>query len=214
MSISAKQVAELRRKTGAGLMDCKKALVENDGDLQKSVEYLQKKSLAAVGKRAGKVAAEGMVGSYIHDNRIGALVEINCETDFVARGTEFQALLKDVAMQVVASNPLYLDPSEIPASDTAKQVEIYTAQLKEEGKPEAIIEKILQGKLRKWHSEVCLMQQSSLRDDKKSLEKHVTEIAAVIREKIQVRRFVRFELGQGIEKKEENFAAEVAAMME
>lgn len=213
MSISAKQVAELRRKTGAGLMDCKKALVENNGDLQKSVEYLQKKSLAAVGKRAGKVAAEGMVGSYIHDNRIGALVEINCETDFVARGTEFQALLKDVAMQVVASNPLYLDPSEIPAEDIAKQVEIYTAQLKEEGKPEAIIEKILQGKIRKWHSEVCLMQQPSLRDDKKSLEKHVTEIAAVIREKIQVRRFVRFELGQGIEKKEENFAAEVAAMM-
>jgi elongation factor Ts len=213
MSISAKQVAELRRKTGAGLMDCKKALVENDGDMQKSVEYLQKKSLAAVGKRAGKVAAEGMVGSYIHDHRIGALVEINCETDFVARGAEFQALLKDVAMQVVASNPLYLDPSEIPAEDTAKQVEIYSAQLKEEGKPDAIIEKILQGKLRKWHSEVCLMQQASLRDDKKSLEKHVTEIAAVIREKIQVRRFIRFELGQGIEKKEENFAAEVAAMM-
>ena len=213
MSVSTKQVAELRRKTGAGLMDCKKALVESDGDINKAIEYLQKKSLAAVGKRAGKVAAEGMVYSYIHDNRIGALVEINCETDFVARGDDFKALVKDVAMQVVASAPLYLTPAEIPAEETAKQSDIYKAQLREEGKPEAIFDKIIQGKLKKWHSEICLMNQASLRDDKKTLEQYVTEVASVIREKIQVRRFVRFELGQGIEKKEENFADEVAAMM-
>lgn len=211
MSITAKMVSELRTKTGAGMMDCKKALVETDGDIQKAVEYLQKKSLAAVAKRAGKVAAEGAVYAYIHDGRIGALVELNSETDFVARGDDFKTLIKDIAMHVAASNPTYLDPSEIPEEVTAKQVEIYTAQLRGEGKPDAIIEKIMTGKLRKWHSDVCLLNQPFIKDDKKTVGDYITEVASVIKENIRLRRFVRFELGEGIEKKEEDFAAEVAA---
>jgi elongation factor Ts len=211
MAITATLVKELREKTGAGMMDCKKALVECDGDMTKAVEYLQKKSLAAVEKRAGKVAAEGAVYSYIHDGRVGAMVEINCETDFVARGDDFQEMLKNVAMHIAASNPLYLDPSEIPAEVTAKQVEIYTAQLLAEGKPEAMIEKIMTGKLNKWHKDVCLLNQDYVKDDKLSVDQYVKEVASGIKENIRVRRFVRFELGEGIEKKEEDFAAEVAA---
>jgi elongation factor Ts len=211
MAITAAIVKELREKTGAGMMDCKKALVECDGDMTKAVEYLQKKSLAAVEKRAGKIAAEGAVYSYIHDGRVGAMVEINCETDFVARGDDFQEMLKNVAMHIAASNPLYLDPSEIPAEVTAKQVEIYTAQLLAEGKPEAMIEKIMTGKLNKWHKDVCLLNQDYVKDDKLSVDQYVKEVASGIKENIRVRRFVRFELGEGIEKKEEDFAAEVAA---
>jgi elongation factor Ts len=206
-------VKELRAITGAGMMDCKKALVENDGDVAKATEYLQKKSLAAVAKRAGKVAAEGAVFSYIHDNRIGALVEVNCETDFVARGESFQALIKDIAMHVVASNPSYIDASEIPAEVTAKQVEIYSAQLLEEGKPAAMIDRIIPGKIKKWHSEICLLNQAFIKDDKKSVDQYIAEASSSSGEKIKMRRFVRFELGQGIEKKEEDFAAEVAAVI-
>jgi elongation factor Ts len=213
MSISAKMVKELRAITGAGMMDCKKALVENDGDVAKATEYLQKKSLAAVAKRAGKVAAEGAVFSYIHDNRIGALVEVNCETDFVARGESFQVLIKDIAMHVVASNPSYIDASEIPAEVTAKQVEIYSAQLLEEGKPAAMIDRIIPGKIKKWHSEICLLNQAFIKDDKKSVDQYIAEASSSSGEKIKMRRFVRFELGQGIEKKEEDFAAEVAAVI-
>lgn len=213
MSISAQMVKELRAQTGAGMMDCKKALLENNGDVAKATEYLQKKSLAAVAKRAGKVAAEGAVFSYIHDNRIGALVEVNCETDFVARGESFQSLIKDIAMQVVASNPSYVEPSEIPEEVTAKQIEIYSAQLLEEGKPEAMIERIVPGKLKKWHREVCLLNQDFIKDDKKTVDQYIAEVSSSSGEKIQMRRFIRFELGEGIEKKQEDFAAEVAAVI-
>ena len=213
MSISAQMVKELRAQTGAGMMDCKKALVENGGDIAKATEYLQKKSLAAVAKRAGKVAAEGAVFSYIHDNRIGALVEVNCETDFVARGESFQTLIKDIAMQVVASNPTYVDASEIPEEITAKQVEIYSAQLIEEGKPAAMLDRILPGKLKKWHSEICLLNQAFIKDDKKSVDQYIAEVSSASGEKIQMRRFIRFELGEGIERKQEDFAAEVAAVI-
>jgi elongation factor Ts len=211
MAVTAKLVSELRAKTGAGMMDCKKALVECDGDMGKAVEYLQKKSLAAVAKRAGKVAAEGAVYSYIHDGRVGAMVEVNSETDFVARGEAFQAMIKNVAMHIAASNPLYLEPSEIPEEVTEKQKEIYAAQLLAEGKPEAMIEKIMTGKLKKWHSDVCLLDQAYVKDDKMTVGEYVTEVASTIKENIKIRRFVRFELGEGIEKKEEDFAAEVAA---
>ena len=211
MAVTAKLVSELRAKTGAGMMDCKKALVECDGDMGKAVEYLQKKSLAAVAKRAGKVAAEGAVYSYIHDGRVGAMVEVNSETDFVARGEAFQAMIKNIAMHIAASNPLYLEPSEIPAEVTEKQKEIYAAQLLAEGKPEAMIEKIMVGKLKKWHSDVCLLNQSYVKEDKMTVAEYVTEVASSIKENIKIRRFVRFELGEGIEKKEEDFAAEVAA---
>jgi elongation factor Ts len=211
MAITAKLVSELRAKTGAGIMDCKKALVESDGDMTKAIEYLQKKSLAAVAKRAGKIAAEGAVYSYIHDGRVGAMVEVNSETDFVARGDDFQAMIKNIAMHIAASNPTYLDSSEIPAEVTDKQKEIYAAQLLAEGKPEAMIERIMVGKLKKWHRDVCLLDQDYVKDDKLSVQEYVTEVASMIKENIKVRRFVRFELGEGIEKKEEDFAAEVAA---
>jgi elongation factor Ts len=211
MAITAKLVSELRAKTGAGMMDCKKALVENDGDMTKAVEYLQKKSLAAVAKRSGKIAAEGAVYSYIHDGRVGAMVEVNSETDFVARGEQFQSMIKNIAMHIAASNPLYLDANEIPEDVTAKQKEIYAAQLLAEGKPEAMIDRIMTGKLKKWHSDVCLLNQAYVKDDKLTVEQYITEVASTIKENIKLRRFVRFELGEGIEKKEEDFAAEVAA---
>lgn len=213
MAITAKLVSELRAKTGAGIMDCKKALVESDGDMTKAVEYLQKKSLAAVAKRAGKIAAEGAVYSYIHDGRVGAMVEVNSETDFVSRGDDFQAMIKNIAMHIAASNPTYLDSSEIPAEVTDKQKEIYAAQLLAEGKPEAMIERIMAGKLKKWHRDVCLLNQDYVKDDKLSVQEYVTEVASTIKENIKIRRFVRFELGEGIEKKEEDFAAEVAAVV-
>jgi len=209
MSISAKTIADLRAQTGAGIMDCKKALAETDGDMAKAVEYLQKKSLAAVGKRADKVAAEGAVGSYIHDGRIGVLVELNCETDFVGRGEDFQKLLKDIAMHIAAMNPTYLDASEIPADVTAKQREIFAAR--NEGKPAAMMDKIVDGQIRKWHSDVCLLQQEFFKEEKKTVADIVTEVAAVIKENIKVRRFVRFELGAGIVREATDFAAEVAA---
>ena len=211
MAISAKQVSELRRKTGAGMMDCKKALVECDGDVAKAEEFLQKKSLAAVGKRSGRVAAEGLVGSYVHMGRIGVIVEINCETDFVARNEDFQALVKDVAMHIAAANPDYVRDSEIPANVVAKQEEIFKAQLAESGKPEHIWGKIIEGKLRKWKSEICLVDQAFVKDPDRSVGQVVTDTAGTIKEKIEIRRFSRIELGQGIEKEETDFAAEVAA---
>jgi len=211
MSISAKTIGELRSKTGAGIMDCKKALKETDGDMGKAVEYLQKKSLAAVGKRAGKIAAEGGIGSYVHGGRIGVIVEINCETDFVARGEQFQALLKDISMHIASMNPSYLDSSEIPADEIAKQREIFAARLIEQGKPEAMVSKIVDGQINKWFTEVCLVNQGFFKEDKKTVQDHVTEVAATIKENIQIRRFSRFELGEGIEREETDFAAEVAA---
>lgn len=211
MAISAKQVAELRRMTGAGMMDCKKALSENDGDMDKAVEYLQKKNLAAVAKRAGRVAAEGAIGTYVHGGRIGVMVEINSETDFVARNEDFQALLKDVSMHIAATNPRYLDETEIPEAVVEKQREIFEAQMADSGKPAAIMGKIIDGKLAKWKKEICLVDQPFVKDTDKTVGQHVTEVASRIKENIKVRRFVRFEVGEGIEKEETDFAAEVAA---
>ena len=211
MAISAKQVAELRRKTGAGMMDCKKALVETDGDMTLATEYLQKKNLAAASKRSGRVAAEGAIGSYIHSGRIGVLVEINSETDFVGRGEDFQALVKDIAMHIAASNPQYLDAESIPDSTIAKQREIFLAQMADSGKPEHIMDRIITGKLAKWKKQVCLLDQLFVKDTDKTVRQYVTEVAARIKENIKVRRFVRFELGEGIERQEADFAAEVAA---
>ena len=209
--ITASEVKALREQTGAGMMDCKKALVEAEGDMAKAADILAKKNLAAAGKRADKVAAEGAVGSYVHGGRIGVLVEINSETDFVGRSDQFQALLKDIAMHVAASNPTYLDDSEIPEAVVAKQAEIFLAQQADSGKPEHILPRIVEGKVKKWKSEVCLLDQAFVKDTDKTVRQHVTEVAATIKEKISVRRFVRFELGEGIEKKQEDFAAEVAA---
>jgi len=211
MSISAKDVAALRKQTGAGMMDCKKALVECEGDVAKAKEYLQKKNLAAIGKRADRIAAEGVVGSYIHNGRIGVMVELNSETDFVARNEDFQRLAKDIAMHIAAANPDYIDASEIPADVRAKQAEIFKAQMENSGKPAHILDKIVDGKIKKWQSEICLLDQSFIRDTDKTINDLVIEVASVVKENLKIRRFVRFELGEGIEKAEDDFAAEVAA---
>ncbi len=210
MAISAKDVGALRKQTGAGMMDCKKALVACDGDMEQAADHLAKKNLAAAGKRGDKIAAEGTVGSYVHGGRIGVLVEINSETDFVGRSDQMQALVKDVAMHVAATDPTYLDDSEIPEAIVAKQAEIFLAQQADSNKPEHILEKIVTGKVRKWKSEVCLLDQPFVKDPDKTVREHVASVAALIKEKIVVRRFARFELGVGIERKVEDFAAEVA----
>ncbi len=212
MSISAGMVKELRDMTGAGILDCRKALSENEGNINKAVEYLQKKSLAAASKKAGRVAAEGAVGSYVHmGGKIGVLCEINCETDFVAKNEDFQQFVRDICMHIAAMGPTYLTSDEIPADDIAKQREIYAGQMRESGKPEQIIEKIVDGKINKWHSEVCLMNQTFVKDNDSTITDLLNQMVSKIGENIQIRRFVRFGLGDGIEKREDDFAAEVAA---
>jgi elongation factor Ts len=212
MEISAKHVKALREKTGAGMMDCKKALAETNGDMDLAIEYLQKKSLASVSKRADKVAAEGQVAAYIHTGgRIGVLIEVNCETDFVGRGDQFGLLVRDVAMQIAATNPLYLDESQIPAEVLDKQREIFLAQLADSGKPANMLDRIVEGKVAKWKKEVCLVDQPFVKNPDQSVSQYVAELASTIKENIRIRRFVRFELGEGIERVETDFAAEVAA---
>lgn len=211
--ISANAVKELREKTGAGMMDCKKALTESGGDPAKAEEYLRKKGLAAAAKKAGRAASEGAVASYIHmGGKIGVLVEVNCETDFVARTEGFQALVKDISMHIAAAAPLYVRREEVPADVVEKELEIGRGQAREQKKPEAIIEKIATGKLDKYYKETCLLEQPFVKDDKKSIQDVLTESVAKIGENIQVRRFARFVLGEGIEKKQENLAEEVAKL--
>ena len=214
MAISAAMIKQLRERTNAPMMDCKKALTETDGDMDKAVEFLRKKGLASAKKRAGRIAAEGAVGAYIHgEGRIGVLLEVNCETDFVARTDQFKSLVKELAMQVTASAPQYVRREEVPAAEVDKEKEIRAALLKDQGKPEKIIPKILEGQINKWYSEICLMEQTYNRDKDKSIEDLVNELAASTGEKISVRRFVRFELGEGLEKRSSDLGAEVAEMI-
>jgi elongation factor Ts len=208
--VSANMVKELREKTGAGLMDCKKALAETAGDFSKAEEWLRKKGIAKAGSKEGRVAAEGIIGSYIHGGRIGVLVEVNCETDFVARNEDFQALVKDVAMHIAAANPQHVRREEVATDKLDKEKEIQRELLKQAGKPEAMWDKILVGKVEKYYEQVCLVDQPWVKDDKKKVGEMITERAAKIGEKVSVRRFVRFEVGAGIEKKKEDLAAEVA----
>lgn len=208
--VTAAMVKELREKTGAGMMDCKKALAESAGDFAKAEEYLRKKGIAGAEKRQGRIAAEGLVGSYVHGGRLGALVEVNCETDFVARNEDFQRLVKDIAMQVVAARPRWVRREEIPADVLDKEREIERHKLREQKKPEAIWDKIITGKLEKFYETYCLLDQPWIQDDKKKVKDLITETAAKIRENISVRRFARFEVGEGIEKGKEDLAAEVA----
>lgn len=213
MEISAKDVKTLRERTNAGMMDCKKALAETNGDMEKAVEWLKKRSLVVVEKKAGRVAAEGAVGSYIHmGGKIGVLVEVNCESDFVARGEDFQAFVKDVAMQVAAASPGWVRPSEVPADAVAKEREIFLAQILEQGKPAAMAEKIVEGKIKKWYSEVCLMEQPWVKEPKMTIEDLRAQLVQKTGENITVRRFARYGLGEGIEKKETDLAAEVAKL--
>jgi elongation factor Ts len=208
--VSASMVKELREKTGAGMMDCKKALAESGGDFGKAEEWLRKKGIAKAGSKEGRVAAEGLIGSYIHGGRIGVIVEVNCETDFVARNPDFQELVKDVAMQVAAAHPKYVRREEVPTEQLEKEREIQRALLQQQGKPEAMWDKILVGKVEKYYEQVCLVDQLWVKDDKKKVGEMITERAAKIGEKVSVRRFVRYEVGEGIEKKKDDLAAEVA----
>ena len=215
MAISAKMVQELRAKTGAGIMDCKRALTESDGDMELAIDALRKKGLAAAAKRAGKVTSEGAVASYIHGGgKLGVLVEVNCETDFVARTDQFQQLVKDVSMHIAAANPLYLKRDEVPEDFLAKEREIYRAQFLESGKPEKVIDKIVDGKIDKYLSEICLYEQNFVKDTEKTIEQIITEAVSQLGENLNIRRFVRFALGEGIEKEQTDLAAEVAAQRE
>ncbi len=208
--VSAAQVKELRERTGAGMMDCKKALGETGGDFATAEEWLRKKGIAGAAKKAGRIAAEGLVGSYVHNGKIGVLVEVNCETDFVARNEDFQQLVKDIAMHIAATNPAYIRREDVPADVLEREKEIHRAQLKEQKKPEAIWEKIIAGKLEKYYETVCLLDQFFVKDDKKRVGELIVEKVAKIGENISVRRFTRYQVGEGIEKKKEDLAAEVA----
>ncbi len=211
--ISAKDVKELREKTGAGMMDCKKALQETEGDLEKAVDYLRKKGLASAGKKSGRVAAEGLVGSYIHfGGQIGVLVEVNCETDFVARNEEFKALVQDISKQIAACpNISYVHVGEIPADFVAREKAIALESDTLKGKPEGVKEKIVQGKVDKVMQELCLLNQPYIKDQSITVEELIKQSISKLGENIQVRRFSRFVLGEGIDKPVSNLADEVAA---
>ena len=213
--ISAKLVKELRDKTGAGMMDCKKALKETEGDIPKAAEWLRQKGITSAEKKAGRVAAEGLVGSYIHTGgRVGVLVEVNCETDFVARREEFQDLVRNIAMQVAACpNVEYVKVEDIPADISQKEKDIEMGRDDLAGKPDNIKEKIVVGRIEKRLKELSLMDQPYIRDQSISVEELVKQTIALLGENIQVRRFTRYVLGEGIEKEESNFAEEVAAQM-
>ena len=212
MGITASDVKTLREKTGAGMMDCKKALTEANGDMEKAIELLREKGLAAAVKKSGRIAAEGIVDSYIHlGGKIGVLLEVNCETDFVAKTDEFRALVNDIAMQIAAANPKYLRKEDVDTAELEKEREILRAQALNEGKPEKIVDKMVEGRIQKYYKEVCLLEQPFVKDPDKSVQDLVTEKIAKIGENISVRRFVRYEMGEGLEKRQDNFVEEVMA---
>ncbi|MEY8382404.1 translation elongation factor Ts [Christensenellaceae bacterium 44-20] len=212
MGITASEVKELREKTGAGMMDCKKVLTEANGDMEKAIELLREKGLAAAVKKSSRIAAEGVVDSYIHmGGKIGVLLEVNCETDFVAKTDEFKALVKDIAMQIAAANPKYLRKEDVDTAELDKEKEILRVQALNEGKPEKIVDKMVEGRIQKYFKEVCLLEQPFVKDPDKSVQDLVTEKIAKIGENISVRRFVRYEMGEGLEKRQDNFVEEVMA---
>jgi elongation factor Ts len=214
MAVSAALVRELREKTGAGMLDCKKALEEADGNMEKAVEILREKGLSAAAKKSGRIATEGLVESYIHaGGRIGVLVEVNCETDFVAKNENFRQFVKDIAMQIAAASPRYVRREDVPQEEVEKEREILKAQALNEGKPEHIVEKMVEGRLGKFYEEVCLLEQAFIKDPDKKISELVNEKISQIGENISIRRFVRYELGEGLEKKAENFAEEVMAQI-
>ena len=197
MEVNAAAVKELREKTGAGMMDCKKALAECRGDLDKAVDYLRQKGLAAAAKKASRTATDGAVGAYVHPGgKIGVLVELNCETDFVARTAEFHNVLKDIAMQIAAANPRYIRSQEVPSADLEKEREIYRRQALETGKPEQVIAKIVDGKIDRFYSEVCLLEQAFIKNPERKVADILTEAVARLGENIQIKRFSRYQLGE------------------
>jgi len=211
MSISAKMVKELRTRTGLGMMDCKKALGETNGDIEEAITYLRKKGMAKSAKLAGRVAAEGAVVSYIHGaGKIGVMVEVNCETDFTARNDKFQELAKDIAMHIAAANPRFLCREEVDQATLDKEREIGRDQARAAGKPEKIIDKIVDGKMSKYYEENCLLEQKFVKENKKTVQQVIDELVLTIGEKVTIRRYARYQMGEGLEKREENFAEEVA----
>ena len=215
--IKMSDVKELREQTGAGMVDCKNALTEADGNVEQAIEILRKKGMATAGKKAGRTTAEGAVGSYIHmGGKVGVLVEVNCESDFVSRGEEFQQLVKDVAMHIAATDPRYLNREEVPSDALDKEREILKEQLKNdpanEKKPEDILNKIIDGRLNKFYEENVLLDQPFVKDPSKTIGELVAEKIGSIKENISVRRYTRYKMGEGIEKKVDDFAEEVAAL--
>lgn len=213
MAVTVADIKKLRDMTGAGMMDAKKALEEHDGNIDAAIKYLREKGIAKQAKRAERIASEGIIASYVHGGRIGVLVEVNSETDFVAKNADFQVFAKDIAMQVAASNPLYVTVEEVPQDQIEKEKEILRQQAINEGKPESIVDKMVEGRIRKYYEEVVLLEQAFIKDPDKKVKNLLEDINFKIGEKITVRRFVRYELGDGLEKKEENFAEEVAKQM-
>lgn len=213
MAINAKMVKELREKTGAGMMDCKKILTETDGDMEKAIDLLREKGLASAAKKAGRIASEGLVDSYIHGGRIGVLIEVNSETDFVAKNDEFKAFVRDMAMQVAAVNPKYVSREEVPKEVVDHERMVLSEQARNENKPEKIIEKMVEGRLEKFYEEICLLDQKFIKDGDLKVQDVLNNLIAKIGENIKIRRFVRYEVGEGLEKKEEDFAEEVAKQM-
>ena len=209
--VTAQMIKDLRERTGAGMADCKKALTECATDMDKAIEYLRKKGIASAAKKATRIAAEGTIASYLHGSRIGVMVEVNCETDFVARNPDFVAFAKEIAMQVAALNPQYVSQDEIPASVLEKEKAIRIEQAKQSGKPEAVWGKIVDGQIAKWSKEVCLLDQVWVKDPegKKDIRALLTDLVAKTGENVKVRRFVRFEVGEGLEKRSDDFVAEV-----
>ena len=211
---TAADVKNLRERTGAGMMDCKNALVECDGDMEKAIDYLREKGIAKAAKKAGRIAAEGIVDSYIHmGGKVGVLLEVNCESNFVDNEDMFRSLVHDIALQIAAANPQYVSQSEVPEEVLEKEKAILRAQALEEGKPEKIIDKMVEGRIKTFYEENCLLNQKFVKDPSKTIEQVVVEATAQIGEKISVRRFVRYEMGEGLQKKEENLADEVQAQV-
>jgi elongation factor Ts len=212
--ITATMIKDLRERTGAGMADCKKALSETDADMEKAAEFLRKKGLAAAAKKAGRIATEGAIASYIHNGRVGVLLEVNCETDFVAKTDDFKIFVKDVAMHIAGASPmpLYVSDAEVDPAVMLKERDILTAKAVEQGKKPEIVGKIVEGQIAKWKKDVCLVDQIWVRDPdgKKTIGQLLTELVSKLGENIKVRRFVRWELGEGLEKKKDDFAAEVA----
>jgi elongation factor Ts len=210
--ITAQTVKELRERTGAGMMDCKKALTATEGDIDKAVDFLRENGLAAAAKKASRIAAEGVVESYIHGGgRIGVLLELNCETDFVAKTDAFKALAKDIAMQIAANNPQFVSRDQVPAEIVEHEKEVLRIQALNEGKPAKIVEKMIIGRVDKFYKEICLLEQPYIKDPDKTILELINGMITKIGENVSIRRFTRFQLGEGIEKKSNDFAAEVLA---
>lgn len=210
---TAQDIAKRRAMTGAGMMDCKKALTESNGDMDGAVKFLREKGMAAAAKKADRIAAEGVVGSYIHmGGKIGVLVEVNCETDFVAKSEQFQQLAKDIAMQIAAAKPLYVNSSEVPAEVLESEKEILRTQALNEGKPAQIVEKMVEGRIKKYYQDFCLMDQQFVENPDLTIATLINEATLKIGEKISIRRFTRYEMGEGLEKRVDNLAEEVAKM--